>query len=107
VVAKRFRSCSIFLLSLSDIEFFKSYFALFPYGLPDPDVSRQRFVKNVLREEFGGEISEQLLLPPSSEMKNEKQKQTRRENHTASIANACEAQDTYASSWLLSRWSLF
>jgi len=99
VVAECFRSRSVFLFSLPEVEFLKNYLALFPYGLPSPEVSRQRLVEDVLKEEFGHQISEQLLLPPPSERKNEKQKQTRRENHMSSVADAHETRDVYARSW--------
>jgi hypothetical protein len=45
VVAERFRSRSIFLFSLSDVEFFKNSFVMFPYGLPAPETSRQQLIR--------------------------------------------------------------
>ena len=99
VVAEHFRSRSISLFGLSDIEFLTSYLALFPYSLPIPEVSRQRLVEDILKGEFGREISEQLLLPLSSERKNERMRQTRRENHMSSVETAHETRDAYIHSW--------
>ena len=99
VITSCFRSRSTFLFDLSHVEFLKNYFALRPYSLPAPEVSRQQLVEDVLKEEFGHEISEQLLAPPSSVKKIEKQKQTRRENHMLSIASDREARDAYIRSW--------
>ena len=99
VVAERFRLRSIFLFNLLDVEFLKNYLALLPYSLPTPEMSRQRLVEDILKEEFGHEISEQLLLPPTSERKNEKKKQTRRENHMSSVTNARETREAYIRSW--------
>jgi len=99
VVAERFRSRSVFLFSLPEAEFLKNYLALLPHSLSVSEASRQQLVEEVLKEEFGHEISEQLLLPLSSERKNGEKKQARRENRTSFIANACEARDTYIRSW--------
>jgi len=49
-------------------------------------------------EEFGHEISDQLLLPPSSERRNEKQ-EARRVNQKCTIAGARAARDVYICSW--------
>jgi hypothetical protein len=99
VVVERFRSRSILLFGLSEVEFLKNYVALFPYSLPAPETSRQQLVEEVLKEEFGHEISDQLLLSPLSERRNEKKKQTRRENHMTSVADARESRDAYIRSW--------
>ena len=99
VVVGHFRSRSVFLFVLEDVELFKNYFAVLPLGLPVPEVSRQQLVEDVLKEEFGPEISEQLLLPPFSERQSEKKKQARRENHMSPVSNAREARDAYIRSW--------
>ena len=52
----RFRSLSLFSLG-----FLKSHLALFPFSLP----AREAPVESILEEEFGLEISDQLLSPPS------------------------------------------
>ncbi|KAF9648668.1 hypothetical protein BDM02DRAFT_3128872 [Thelephora ganbajun] len=99
VIAKCFRFRSVFLFGLTDVEFFKNYFAFLPYNMPTPEVSRRQLVEDILKEEFGYEISEQLLLPSSSERKNEKKKQTCCENHMSSIVNTRETWDAYICSW--------
>jgi hypothetical protein len=89
-IAERFRSRSLFLFHLSDIEFLKNYFALIPYNLPTPGsipLPPAR-IEVILREEFGCEISDQLLLPPSTERRNEKQKEVRRANQKSAVADA-------------------
>jgi hypothetical protein len=72
VVAECFRSRSLYLLSLSDAEFLGKYILVFPCRPHASSASRQQLVGEILTEEFGGEISEQLLLPQSLERKNEK-----------------------------------
>ena len=62
VVTKHFRLCSIFLIGLSDVTFFMSYLALFQYSLPSPKVSCQWLVEDILKGEFGHEISEHLFF---------------------------------------------
>jgi hypothetical protein len=99
VVAGHFRSRSIFLFSLTDIEFFEHYFALFPSNQSPLESPRRQLVEEMLKEEFGHEISNQLLLPPSSERKNGKKRQIRREQHLSSIVGAHEVQDEYVRSW--------
>ena len=71
---------------------------LFPYKYPPDPESRHQLVEDVLNEEFGHEISEQLL-PPSSVRKNEKKKQVRCENHTSSIVSTRETLGEYIRSW--------
>ena len=85
-IVERFRSCSLFLFRLSDTEFFKNYFALFPYDMPTHEASRRQLVEEIMKEEFGHEISNPLLQPPSSERKNEKRKEVRRANQKCSVA---------------------
>jgi len=68
------------LFGLSEGEFLKHHIALFPHTLPTPQTLRQQLVEGILKEEFGLEISDQLLLPPASEKKKEMQVQMRREN---------------------------
>ena len=62
VVTEHFRLRSIFLIGLSDVTFLMSYLALFQYSLPAPEVSRQRLVEDILKGEFGHEISEHLFF---------------------------------------------
>ena len=98
-IAERFRSRSLFFFHISDIEFFKNYFSLFPYSLPTHEASRRQLVEEILREEFGREISDQLLLPPLSERRNEYQKEARRANQKSAVADARATQDAYVHSW--------
>jgi len=58
-----------------------------------------RLIMEDFTGESGREISEQLLLPPSSVRKSEKEKQLRRENHMSSVVSARETRDEYICSW--------
>ena len=98
-ITERFRSRSLFLFHLSDIELSKNYLALIPYNLPTPEVPRCQLIEEILKEEFCHEISDQLLLAPSSERRNEKQKEARRANEKCSIAEACATRNAYIRSW--------
>ena len=99
VVAKHFWSHSLFLFSISNTEFLENHLVLLPYSLPAPETAHWQLVKGILKEEFGHEISTQLLSPPYSETKNERQKQAHHENQTASVVDTCETQNTYIRSW--------
>ena len=99
VITGRFRSRLTFLFDLSHVKFLKNYFALCPYSLPAPEVSRQQLVEDILKEEFSHKISEQLLALPALVKKLEKEKQTRCQNHMSSVASDHEARDAYIRSW--------
>ena len=62
-IAERFWSRLLFLFHISDIEFFKNYFSLFPYSLPTHEASRCQLVEGVLREEFGCEVAVRTKSP--------------------------------------------
>jgi hypothetical protein len=98
-IAKRFRSRSLFLFHVSDVELLKHYFVLIPYDPPAPEASRHQLVEEILKAEFGEAISDELLLPPSSERRNEKRKEARRTNQKCSVADTCATRDTYIRSW--------
>ena len=98
-IAKRFRRRSLFLFHLSDVELLKNYFALIPYNLPTLEAPRRHLVEEMLKEDFGCEISDQLLLPPLSERIKEKHKGVRRANQKCSIADARATRDAYIRSW--------
>ena len=99
VLAERFRSRSRFLFRISDIEFFKNYSVLIPYSLPTPETSRHQLVEEILRKEFGHELSDQLLLPPASERKNQRQKEARRAKQKSTIADIRKTRNAYIHSW--------
>ena len=99
IIAERFRSRSLFLFHASDVEVLKSYFALTPYDPPALEASRCELVERILRGEFGHEISDRLLLPPSSERRNEKKKEIRRSNRKCTVADVCASRGEYIRSW--------
>lgn len=98
IIAKRFQSRSLFLFHASDVEVLKSYFALTPYNPPALEASHCELVERILRGEFGHEISDQLLLPPSSERQDEK-KEICHSNWKCSIADVCASRDQYIRLW--------
>ena len=66
VIAECFRSRSGFLFRLTDVKSFKNYFTSLPCNLPAPGVSREQFVEDVPKAEFGLEISHSKVGPPCS-----------------------------------------
>ena len=64
-----------------------------------PILLRGQLIDVLLREEFGGNISEQLISLPSSEIAKERNKQARRNKHVAAIADSRAGQETYIQSW--------
>ena len=99
LMIERFRACSTYLLSLSIADFAKEHIALLPQNLPDPTLPRGQLVEILLKEEFGGPISEQLISLPSSEIAKERRKGTRRDNHAIAVAEACGTREEYIRSW--------
>ena len=99
IIVERFRSRSLFLFHAPDVEVLKSYLALAPYNPPTPEASRRELVKRILRGEFGHGISDQLLLPTSSERQNEKMKEIRRSNWKCTVADVRANRDEYIHSW--------
>ena len=98
-IIQRFRARSLYLLSLSDVDFVKEYVSLLPQSFPSRAVLRQQLVEVLLKEEFGDMISEPLLSLPSSEIAKERKKQTRREQRAAVISDAREAREAYVQAW--------
>jgi hypothetical protein len=86
------------LLSLSNVEFAREHIAFLLQTLPDPGLPRGQLLEVLLTEEFG-EISEQLISLPSSEITKERNKWTRREKHPAAVADSCVVREAYAQSW--------
>jgi hypothetical protein len=68
LIIEQFRARSLYLLNLSNVDFAMKYLALLPLTLPDPSLPRDRFVQDLLKEEFGMLISEQLISLPASEI---------------------------------------
>lgn len=95
----RFRACSLYLLSLLNINFTREYLALLPQGLPFPSLPQHQVIKAVLRSEFGDVISKTLTLLPSLEMKREKERQSCREQHDAAVSGAHQTREEYVQSW--------
>jgi hypothetical protein len=78
LIIGRFRARSLNLLSLSNVDFAKEHIALLPWTLSDPSSPRTQLLEVLLTEEFGEEISEQLISLPSSEITKERNKRSRR-----------------------------
>ena len=99
LIIERFRARSLYLLTLSDVDFAREYIPMLPQSLPDPNLLRGQLIDVLLREEFGGEISEQLISLPSSEIAKERNKQARRNKHATAIADSRAGQEAYVQSW--------
>ncbi|KAF9787111.1 hypothetical protein BJ322DRAFT_1186232 [Thelephora terrestris] len=99
LLIEKFRARSLYLLSLSNVEFAKEYIASLPQSLPDPSLPRGHLLEVLLREEFGEEISQRLISLPSAEILKEKNKQTRREKHAATVSDSRAAREAYIDSW--------
>ena len=89
----------MYLLSLPATELTKEYIALLPRSPPNPALPHGQLVEDLLREEFGGPISERLTSLPSSEIKKEKNKSTCRENHAVAVTEAREMREEGVRSW--------
>jgi len=99
LIIQRFRARSLYLLSLSDVEFLKEYIALLPESLPGPTLPRTQLVEALLGQEFGDMISKPLMSLPTSELAKERNKRARREKHEVAVSDARETQETYVQSW--------
>ena len=99
LIIERFRARALYLMSLSNVEFAMEHIALLPWTLPDPSLPRTQLLEVLLTEEFGEEISEQLISLPSSEITKERNKRARREKHAAVVADSHAAREAYAQSW--------
>ena len=99
LLIQRFRARSLYLLSLSDVDFAKEYIALLPRSFPDPALPRSQLLEVLLGAEFGDMISEPLMSLPRAEIKKERDRQIRRDKHGAAISGAQETREEHIRSW--------
>ena len=99
LIVQRFRTRSLYLLSLPDIDFSKEYTALLPRNYLSSAQPRSQLVETLLRAELGDEISEPLISLPRSEIMKGKGKQIRREKREMAVSDAREVRETYVKSW--------
>ena len=64
-MVQRFRARSLYLVSLSDLDFAKEYFALLPQNLPGSALSRNQLVEALLRAECSDAIAKPLMSSPN------------------------------------------
>jgi len=72
---------------------------LLPQNLPDLALPRSELVEALLREEFGRQISKQLISLPSLVIAKEKSKHVRREKRTLAVTEAHETREECVRSW--------
>ena len=99
VIIERFRARSLYLLSISDIDFSREYIPFFPQVFAGPIASRDQLTEALLRAEFGDAISEILMSSPGSEIRKERNKQVHCEKHNAAASDAHAAREAYIQSW--------
>ena len=75
-----------------DTDFANEYVTLLPQHIPSPILSWGQLAEILLREEFRDEISEPLMLPPTSEIANERKRYIHREKRSMPVSNANKTQ---------------
>ena len=75
-----------------DTDFVNKYVTLLLQHIPSPILSWGQLVEILLREEFRDEISEPLMLPPTSEIANKRKRYIHHEKHSTPVSNANKTQ---------------